>query len=208
MPIIRGVPIGLLVLAYGLGAVPFAVLVARARGVDIRAAGSRNPGAHNVMTQVGRGWGWLVLALDFAKGALPVLAAQALGYAPEAQLAAGTASMLGHITSPLLGGRGGKGQAAGLGMLFVLNPGAAVIGLALALVILQGTRMVAPAIAAAAGVILLISLAQACPPAVSIAPLVVIGLGLITALPEARQLIRQHGGWRAALKAWRGGREP
>jgi glycerol-3-phosphate acyltransferase PlsY len=198
----------LLVLAYGLGAVPFAVLVARARGVDIRAVGSRNPGAHNVMTQVGRGWGWLVLVLDFAKGALPVLAAQLLGYAGEAQLAAGTAAMLGHITSPLLGGRGGKGQAAGLGMLLALNPVAAVIGLTPALVILQFTRMVAPAIAAAAGVILIVSVAQSRPPAVSVAPLIVIGLGLIATLPDARQQIRIHGGVRAAFRAWRGGREP
>lgn len=197
-----------MVLAYGLGAVPFAVLVARARGVDIRAVGSRNPGAHNVMTQVGRGWGWLVLALDFAKGVLPVLAAQLLGYAGEAQLAAGAAAMLGHITSPLLGGRGGKGQAAGLGMLSALNPVAAIIGLALALLILQLTRMVAPAIAAAAGVILIISVAQGQPPAVSVAPLIVIGLGLVATLPEARRQIRTHGGLGAALRAWRGGREP
>ncbi|HZY43166.1 MAG TPA: glycerol-3-phosphate acyltransferase [Anaerolineae bacterium] len=43
---------------YSLGAIPCAVLVARSRGVDIRSVGSGNPGAHNVMHQVGQFWGW------------------------------------------------------------------------------------------------------------------------------------------------------
>src|SRR4051812_5366847 len=59
------VPVG-----YLLGMFPTAVLVARAKGVDVTAAGSGNPGASNVARLLGWKWGALVMASDFAKGAL------------------------------------------------------------------------------------------------------------------------------------------
>ncbi len=64
-----------LLAAYLVGAVPFGFLVARARGVDIFAAGSGNIGATNVGRVLGRRFGALVFALDCAKGALPVAGA-------------------------------------------------------------------------------------------------------------------------------------
>ena len=60
-------------LAYLAGAIPFAYLVARMRGVDIRTVGSGNVGATNVFRAVGKGWGVLTFVLDAAKGLLPAL---------------------------------------------------------------------------------------------------------------------------------------
>src|SRR3990170_696380 len=110
----------LVALAFFSGSIPYAVIVARARGVDIRAVGSKNPGAHNVMQHVGRGWGWLVTILDLLKGALPALLAKLVGLSDWAVVGTGVAAMLGHITSPFLGFKGGKVIAAGCGMLLAV----------------------------------------------------------------------------------------
>src|SRR5438046_8726625 len=64
--------------SYLLGAIPFGWLIARARGVDLFHAGSGNIGATNVGRVLGRKFGLLVFALDFAKGAVPVAIAGAL----------------------------------------------------------------------------------------------------------------------------------
>src|SRR5947209_14237686 len=88
--------------AYLVGAVPFGYLAARARGIDILRQGSGNIGATNVGRVLGRRYGLLVFLLDFAKGALPVLAA---GWVPPdpswppnlVPVAAGVAAFLGHL---------------------------------------------------------------------------------------------------------------
>lgn len=200
-------PILLLATFYLLGAVPFAVVVARARGVDIRSVGSRNPGAHNVMTQIGRSWGWLVAALDFSKGVLPVLIGRWLGFDEWSQLAFGSAAMLGHITSPFLNFRGGKGQSTGFGMLIALYPIGSIIGIVLGLIVLRITRIVVLSALVAAVIILVIALIQSQPAAIVISPFLVMVLGLLATLPNAFALIRQHGGISGALKTWRGGKE-
>ena len=63
------------VLAYLVGSIPFGVLIARSRGIDIRQHGSGNVGATNVFRVVGRGFGVSCLLLDFLKGFLPVVLA-------------------------------------------------------------------------------------------------------------------------------------
>ncbi len=119
----------ILIASYLLGAVPFGYLVARARGVDIMRQGSGNIGATNVGRVLGRPYGILVFVLDFAKGALPVLAARAwrpagLEGPPDlAPVAAGVASFLGHLYPVFLGFRGGKGVATAAGVVAVLLPG-------------------------------------------------------------------------------------
>jgi len=145
--------LALLVIGYISGSIPYAVIVSRARGVDIRAVGSKNPGAHNVMQHVGRGWGWLVTILDLLKGALPALLAKLAGLSDWAVVGAGVAAMLGHITSPFLGFKGGKGVATGFGMLLVLAPVAMVTGSVIGLTILRVTRLVA----VAAGIALILT---------------------------------------------------
>jgi glycerol-3-phosphate acyltransferase PlsY len=114
----------LIPLGYLLGMFPTAVLVARAKGIDITAEGSGNPGASNVARLLGWKWGALVLLGDFAKGALAAGAGLAAGGRAGAYLV-GAAAVLGH-TFPL-GRKGGKGVATAGGMLTVLFPIIAVV---------------------------------------------------------------------------------
>lgn len=106
-------------LAWLLGTFPSAVVVARARGVDVLAGGSGNPGASNVARLLGWRYGAVVLALDFGKGVLASGVGLAVGGRPGAY-ALGAAAVLGH-TLPLYR-KGGKGVATAAGMLAVLFP--------------------------------------------------------------------------------------
>ncbi len=109
----------LTVATYLLGAVSPAAMVGWSRGIDLRAFGSGNPGATNVARALGRRWGVLVGMLDVAKGAGPAMVALAVVGRPGAYLVA-AAAVLGHVTSPFLRGRGGKGVATSLGVLLAL----------------------------------------------------------------------------------------
>jgi glycerol-3-phosphate acyltransferase PlsY len=109
--------------SYFLGSIPFGVLVAKRAGIDITSVGSGNIGATNVMRTLGRGPGLMVFALDVAKGLLPALAARAI--APGQQdiwFYGGLAAILGHVFSPFLKFKGGKGIATSLGALLGSTP--------------------------------------------------------------------------------------
>ena len=108
-----------------VGGVNPATLVARMLGIDLRTAGSGNPGAANAGRVLGRKWGALVLALDVLKAYLPTLVVlRTMGMVPA--LVAGLAVVLGHVFSPFLGGKGGKGVAAALGAMLAIAPWVAV----------------------------------------------------------------------------------
>lgn len=122
------------VAAYLVGSFPTAHLLARSRGVDLGAVGSKNYGATNLGRTLGRSWGILCFAVDALKGALPVLAAGwllgALG-APAGGISTATAwcwlatalaAILGHTLSPWIGFKGGKGVATGFGALAAMWP--------------------------------------------------------------------------------------
>ncbi len=122
------------VAAYLVGSFPTAHLLARSRGVDLGAVGSKNYGATNLGRTLGRPWGILCFAVDALKGALPVLAAGwllgALG-APAGGISTATAwcwlatalaAILGHTLSPWIGFKGGKGVATGFGALAAMWP--------------------------------------------------------------------------------------
>jgi acyl-phosphate glycerol 3-phosphate acyltransferase len=153
--------------AYLLGAVPFGYLVGRARGVDILRQGSGNIGATNVGRVLGRRWGVAVFLLDFAKGALPVLAAASLApresvVAPEAlEVTAGLAAFVGHLFPAYLGFRGGKGVATGAGVVAVLTPLPAVAAVIAWLAVFAATRYVSVASLTAAAVLCAVRLATA-----------------------------------------------
>ena len=103
--------------AYLLGSIPFGLLLTRMAGLgNLRAVGSGNIGATNVLRTGRRDIAALTLLLDGGKGALAALAAR--HWAGEnAALLAGVAAVLGHCTSPWVGFRGGKGVATGLGVV-------------------------------------------------------------------------------------------
>src|ERR1700704_4665323 len=109
-------------IGYLLGSVPFAYVLARRRGIDLRHAGSGNLGATNVLRTVGVGAAVIVMLLDVLKGSAAVLAAQAITTGAAAPVAAGLASILGHIYPVWLRFRGGKGVATAAGAFALLAP--------------------------------------------------------------------------------------
>ena len=132
------------------GAVPFGVIVAKQRGVDIRAQGSGNIGATNVARVLGIKDGVLVLLLDAGKGALITLVATRIDGDPWVIAATGFAAILGHCFSPFLGWKGGKGVATALGVFVVAAPTLALVAVAVFLVVAGRTRV--PALGSLGGV--------------------------------------------------------
>lgn len=136
-----------LLLSYGLGAIPFGVLVGRLKGVDVRAVGSGNSGATNVWRTLGPAAGITVFALDVAKGlAAPYIARGLVGPQEYSWIAACAAlAILGHTFSVFLKFSGGKGIATGLGAALGLMPVPALIAFATWGVALLLSRMISVA---------------------------------------------------------------
>lgn len=108
------------VLAYLLGSVPFGIVITRTLGLgDLRAIGSGNIGATNVLRTGNKGAALATLLLDAGKGAAAVLIARALVGEDAAQLA-GFVAFLGHLYPVYLRFKGGKGMATFLGTLLAL----------------------------------------------------------------------------------------
>jgi glycerol-3-phosphate acyltransferase PlsY len=157
-------PILQLCLAYLLGAVPFAYLAGRLKGLDIRQHGSGNVGATNVFRVLGKGPGAAVLLLDLAKGTLAVavvpLVARAgsfhafLSDGPAEQAwwpcALGLAAVLGHSYTVFLRFKGGKGVATSAGAFLGLAPWATLTVFGVFLLVFWFSRMVSAGSLAAA----------------------------------------------------------
>jgi glycerol-3-phosphate acyltransferase PlsY len=116
-----------ILLGYTVGSVPFAFILARRAGIDVRVAGSGNVGAANVVRTSGLSLGMTVMALDVIKGAATVLAAYAAVGSIQSMAAAGAAAVVGHIYPVWLRFHGGKGVAVAAGAFAVLAPAATVI---------------------------------------------------------------------------------
>ena len=121
-------PVVAVVLSYLSGSIPAAWLAGRWAGVDLRAHGSGNLGATNVLRVLGPGIGGLVFAVDIAKGAIPVrllpaMTATSGDTATWIAVACGVAAIVGHIRPVFLGfGKGGKGVATACGVFLALAP--------------------------------------------------------------------------------------
>ena len=142
-------------IAFLLGSIPFGLIIARAKGINIREHGSGNIGATNVLRVVGKKYGITCLLLDALKGFVPTVIAISLirfpgiqnpmtlsGLLPHAsefpmltaqmfQVLAGLCAILGHNYSPWVGFKGGKGIATSAGVLIALMPAAVVILIAI-----------------------------------------------------------------------------
>lgn len=138
MRTVRAMVWGLLPLAYLLGTFPSAVMVARSKGIDITAVGSRNPGASNVARTMGTGWGILVFALDGLKGAIPAAVGLALDE-PKAAYALVAAAVIGHMYPVTRRFVGGKGVATVGGAMVVLHPLVFLVLLAVWLLVRRAT---------------------------------------------------------------------
>jgi glycerol-3-phosphate acyltransferase PlsY len=130
-------------IGYILGAISFAVIIARSQGIDIFKEGSGNPGATNVKRILGKKWGNSVFALDALKGfiaaALPLMR-----YDDERLAVIGLiAAILGHSFSVFLKFRGGKGVATTIGGLLALMWPVLLIGLVVWLILFYTKKVVA-----------------------------------------------------------------
>ncbi len=127
--------IAVLLVGYLLGSLPFAVILAKRRGVDLYAVGSGNPGATNVTRHLGKTAGRIVFALDLLKGLVATWWFQleflvASPGDPEfLGLCGMIAAVLGHSFPVFSGFRGGKGVATTMGALLGVMPAALAVGL-------------------------------------------------------------------------------
>lgn len=129
--------------AYVLGSIPFGLLIGMLKGIDVRKQGSGNIGASNVMRLVGMPAAVLVLILDAAKAALPIVLLRSIGYDnPTLLLFAGLIAVVGHSWSVFLKGRGGRGVASALGLLIALTPVVAAIGFGVWIIVVALTRYI------------------------------------------------------------------
>jgi len=131
----------LLVAAYLLGSIPFALVSSRLFGLqDPRSYGSGNPGATNVLRSGNKAAAAVTLIGDCVKGWVAVSIALKLGFtAPEAALA-GFAAFLGHVFTVFLRFNGGKGVATALGVLAGIDWRIALACLAAWLLIAAASR--------------------------------------------------------------------
>ncbi|HLP85173.1 MAG TPA: glycerol-3-phosphate 1-O-acyltransferase PlsY [Phycisphaerales bacterium] len=137
------------------GSIPFSLLVGKLKGVDIRKVGSGNPGATNLGRALGRKYFFIGFTLDMLKGLVPVVIAGLLLHtigrfvsasAPTGVwLACAIAAVLGHVFTPWLKFKGGKGVATAFGALLGVFPVLTIVGviaLGIYLLCLWRTRIV------------------------------------------------------------------
>jgi len=123
-----------LLAAYVLGATPTSYIAGKlGRGIDLREHGSRNLGATNVYRILGWKYAVPVALFDIAKGAIPIVLFSGWAGADErpwVPVALGGAAVLGHMFSPYVRFRGGKGVATAAGMFLALAPVAVLLAIA------------------------------------------------------------------------------
>lgn len=131
-----------ILVGYLAGSVPFAFLLARRAGIDVRRTGSGNVGAANVLRTTGVWRGVIVMTLDVAKGAAAVALANVSSSGNGIVALAGAAAVVGHIYPVWLRFHGGKGVAVAAGVFAILTPVATAIAMSLFLLIVWTTRYV------------------------------------------------------------------
>ena len=130
---------------YLCGSIPFGLLIAHVRKVDLRQVGSGNIGATNAARALGKGFGVLVLVLDALKATVPILVTQRVfaGH-PDAEwivVAVAAAAFIGHLLPVFARFAGGKGVATALGCFVAIAPIPALLGGATWLVLFALTRI-------------------------------------------------------------------
>lgn len=131
----------LIIASYTIGNISPSTILARSRGIDIKAAGSGNAGTTNALRVLGPKAALITLIVDIGKGFLPAAVAMKLLGLPWAGLCA-LAVFAGHVWPVFLRFRGGKGVAAAFGSIFAIDWRIALICLAAAAVIVLVSRMV------------------------------------------------------------------
>lgn len=119
----------LLIAAFVLGSIPFGIITAKVKGIDLKKVGSGNIGATNVLRSLGRWPAVITLLGDILKGTLAVAIGKYSGVEPLYEGLIGIAAILGHNFSIFLGFKGGKGVATSLGVLLMYTPHVALVTL-------------------------------------------------------------------------------
>lgn len=181
----------LVVIAYLLGSISFAVLLVRLKtGRDIRQEGSGNAGATNVLRAHGKKLAILVALLDVAKGAAGVLLVRLVTADPRYAAAAGFAAVLGHVFPVFYGFRGGKGVATAVGAFFALAPLAMALSVAVFLIVVLLTRYVSVGSVVAMTLLPLLAGVLGAPQAVVIAAAATAVLVMFKHLENLKRLAR------------------
>ncbi|MCD4831510.1 MAG: glycerol-3-phosphate 1-O-acyltransferase PlsY [Anaerohalosphaeraceae bacterium] len=120
----------LIIISYLVGSISFAMLIAKAKGIDLRKIGSGNLGATNLSRAAGKKWGQICFGLDVLKGFVPAIVARLILFDGQAESAAnigiwiavGIAAILGHVFPFYLKFKGGKGVATSFGVVLGICP--------------------------------------------------------------------------------------
>lgn len=117
----------LFIAAFLMGSIPFGMVFAGARGVDLRRTGSGNIGATNVLRSAGKGAALMTLLADILKGTAAVAAGKIFGLGPLYEGLMGLSAIAGHDFSVFLRFRGGKGVATSVGVMLIYAPPAGIL---------------------------------------------------------------------------------
>lgn len=132
--------VSILIVGFFLGSIPFGIIVAKLKGVDLKKVGSGNIGATNVLRSMGKGAAFITLFGDIFKGTLAVFLGEKLGVGVFYEGLAGISAILGHNFSIFLGFKGGKGVATSMGVLIIYTPRVALITMIIWLLVVVLTR--------------------------------------------------------------------
>jgi glycerol-3-phosphate acyltransferase PlsY len=130
----------LFIASFILGSIPFGIIIAKAKGVDLKKVGSRNIGATNVLRSLGKWSAALTLLGDVLKGTAAVAIGRYFGVEPVYEGFVGLSAILGHNFSIFLGFRGGKGVATSLGVLGIYSPQTALFTFIIWLLVVMFTK--------------------------------------------------------------------
>lgn len=132
--------IALLIVSFIVGSIPFGIIIAKVKGVNLKKVGSGNIGATNVLRSIGKGPAALTLLGDILKGTLTVALGGYFGAGLWYEGLMGISAILGHNFSVFLKFRGGKGVATSLGVLIIYSPLPALFTIAIWLIVAIFTR--------------------------------------------------------------------
>ena len=130
-----------IVIAYLLGSISPSILLAKAKGIDIKKEGSGNAGTTNTLRVLGKKEAAITLLVDIGKGILAVSLAYMIS-SPEAAMLSALAAFAGHVWPVFFGFKGGKGVAVAFGTILRLNWQIALVMAALLVIVVLITRIV------------------------------------------------------------------
>ena len=180
----------LIVISYFIGSIPFGVFAGRIKGVDLTKTGSGNIGATNVFRTLGKGWGVGVFLCDLFKGSVPVWLAAACLQEPLSVMLCGAAAIAGHMFSPFMKFKGGKGVATGLGVILGIAPYLFIFCLLLGLSIIAVSGYVSAASVTCSIMLSILMFTTGKPMAYAWGVLVITALVIYKHIPNMQRLLK------------------